>query len=176
MPALKIVRVSHEEDVFAAEETKVHTMSRRVISEMLDTAAREEANSSAPPPPESGVRTNGANRPSLTKSGTMPRIPAPAPLPVVSNDDDEDFEPTILSERVSLPRQALVTQLINEPPIIICPEPVAAAVVFEPADAPVRSEMPPVGRFDRRALAITVATFVATLVPALVILHHLLQR
>ena len=50
MSALKIARISHEEDVFAADETKVHTLSHQVISEMLNTAERQEAASSAPPP------------------------------------------------------------------------------------------------------------------------------
>lgn len=178
MPALKIVRISHEEDVFAADETKVHTLSRQVISEMLDTAAREEVSSSAPPPPESGVRAQDANRPAVSKSGMVPKVPAPGALPVVCDEEDEDMEPTVLSERVSLPRHQLVTQLMNEPPIIICPEPITEApvVAVETTLAPSPSATPTSHRFDRRALAITVATFLATLMPALVLLHHLLTR
>lgn len=186
MSAFKIVRVSHEEDVFAADETKVHTLSRQAITELLDTAARDEATSSAPPPPESGIRAQksgtGTERPSPTKSGMVPAFPRPAALPVMWEDDEEGLEPTRLSERASHPRQQLVTQLMNEPPIIICREESAETlpeiVVPEEVRVVVDAPAPSTGiqRIDRRALAITLATFLATLVPALVLLHHLLAR
>jgi hypothetical protein len=180
MAAHKIVHISHEEDVFAADETKVHTLSRQAISEMLDTAERREVLSSAPPP-ASGVRPQAAESPraAVTKSGTMQRVAMPAAppdaLPVTWSDEDEDLEPTRLSERSllarqeiprpELPRPQLVTQLINEPPVIICPPPMTTAV--QPDDR---------RALDRRALAIMIASFVVTLVPGLVLLHHLLSR
>ena len=194
LPALKIARITHEEDVFAADETKVHTMSHQVISEMLETAERQEAASSAPPP-ASGVRKAEGSRPAPTKSGMMPKIPRPAALPAVSYDeDDEGLEPTILSERasaISLPRQELVTQLMAEPPKIIetatpstppdqretLPEivPVEIVAIENVIEQPI-VVAPTRFRIDRRAIAITIATFVATLLPALVLLQHLMAR
>jgi hypothetical protein len=189
MSAFKIVRVSHEEDAFAADETKVHTLSRQAITELLDTAAREEVSSSAPPPPESGIRTpkatTGTERPLPAKSGMVPAFPRPAALPVMWEDDEEGLEPTRLSERASHARQQLVTQLMNEPPRIICREespadpPDALPEIVIPEDIRVVVAPAPstgIERVDRRALAITLATFLATLVPALVLLHHLLAR
>ena len=188
MSPLKIVRVSHEEDVFAAEETKVHTLSHQAISEMLDTAAKQEALTSSPPPPESGVRGLAAkgSRPAATKSGMMPKIPAAGRVPVIAGDEgDDDDAPTRLSERVSLPRQVLVTQLMTDPPVIITSAPTPATpivVVPEPSANDAMKDCmhfvaPPVREgIDKKALAITIATFVCTLLPGLVLLHHFLTR
>jgi hypothetical protein len=163
MRPLKIVKVPMDEDVFAAEETKVHTFSRQVIADMLDTAERAPASTSAPPP--SGVRE-------VKQSGTMAKIA------VVDYEEDDGLEPTRLSERMPVAR-ALVAQLIDAPPVIIH-RPATPAVpmndfqgwvhfdqVNEPAAKP---------RADRKALAITLVTFVVTLVTGLFALQHLLTR
>lgn len=202
MAPLKIARVHHEEDdVFAAEETKLHTLSRQAISEMLETAEKQEANSSAPPP-ASGVR-GAEGRPAVTKSGMIAKVPAPARLPVIDDvpvlsADDEDDEPTRLSERMSIPRPQLVTQLMKEPPVIIgsaaasVSMPVATVTpaqiaiteieVVVPGNHAYKASVPSASpaaldaRVDRGALAIAIAAFLCTLLPGLVLLHHLLTR
>jgi hypothetical protein len=190
MASLKIARLSEEEDVFAADETKVHTLSQQAISEMLDSAAREE--SSPPPPPSSGVRANAAPT-SLRKSGITPKIPPAAAMPVLweADDDVDDDEPTRLSDRAlpkpespkpelpkpELPSQNLVAQLINDPPIIICPTPTPEVPVLTADEHAQLVAMTTLHRnFDRKALAITLAAFIATLLPGLVLLHHLLSH
>jgi hypothetical protein len=181
MSALEIVRVSHEEDVFAADETKVHTLSRQAISEMLDTAAREDGTSSSPP--ESGVRAQnaGTERPVPSKSGMVRAFPRPTPMPVLWEDDEEGLEPTRLSERTSLPRQELVTQLLAEPPVIIrraepSDERETLPEVVVPEEVQSIAALAPSTGIDRHVVAITLVTFLATVAPALVLLHHLLTR
>lgn len=174
MAGLQIVRISNDEDVFAADETKVHTLSRRAISDMLESADRADTASSAPPP-ASGVREVEANRPAPSKSGMVPAIPRAAAVPVIAHDeDDSDLEPTTLHERAkptSIPRQELVQRLMAAPPVIICPPSIPpslpSAVALTPGGAPL---------LDRRMIAITLGAFIATVLPALALIHHLLQR
>jgi hypothetical protein len=189
MAALKVVRIDTEEDAFAADETKVHTLSRQAISEMLDTADRQAAVTSSPPP-ASGVRGQepATSRPAPTKSGMIPIVfPKPAALPLVWEDDGEDSEPTKLCSLPDMPRRELVTQLINDPPIILCPPTPVEAGTPPRIEIALHEGMSfdaaPEGRgvgvgvgVDRRALAITLVTFMVTLVPGLVLLHHFMSR
>lgn len=164
MSALKIARLTRD-DVFPADETKVHTLSRQAIAEMLDDATRKEKLSSVPPPP-SGIRT----------------VAHAPPLPVTWNDEDEGLEPTRLSERM-IGRPPLVTQLMSEAPVarLISQPPVIiqlpAAVDGErgPAALDARSYAAPAGA-DVRALAIGAIAFFATLVAGLTFVYFSLAR
>jgi len=166
--------VRHQEDVFAADETKVHTLSRARIGEMLDQAAIiEKKMASSVPPPPSGVRMRDA----VALASVAPQNHG---LPTVWNDDDEDeegLEPTRLSERFVLPTlpapfppssaaamQVLVApagEPVELPPMLVVPSSVA------PLSSSWSSERPSEREVNQRALVLGIVAFVATLVPAL---------
>jgi len=173
-PAFKIARLKMDEDVFAADETKVHTLSKQAITEMLETAERLDPLSSAPPPPLSGVRTVGnLEGPSATQSGEVPVVRVPTNVvPKLWQGDDEGLEPTRLSERGFLARPALVTELIEEPPVIVCrptpPEMIPIPVVIAPAANDVID-----AALNRRVRGVALAAFLLTVLPGLAAVYYL---
>lgn len=181
-----IPSLSEEEDVYAAEETKVHTLSRQAIAEMLDIAERQSPISSAPPPPLSGVRTVSLEDPDgslLEESGERPAVRAGSPA-IPALWDDEGLEPTRLSERMLLVRPALVTELMEKPPVILCatpspPEPSVFPSRHAASDVRARAvaanDVTDAGAaLDRRLRIVTLVAFFATLVPGLVLVRAFL--
>lgn len=190
----RIPVIRHGGDVYAADETKVHTFSRQAIAAMLQTAESDEACvSSAPPPaPPSGVRLKDGSP--CRAPARMTPVPPPPALPAVwahEEDDDEGLVPTTLHERAQALTEAdlLVDEELGPPPpssspalasltppssnvkITIAPE-TAAPMVLAPVLAPVaaapsiqtRTRAPGI---DWVTVAIFVVTFVGTIAAAL---------
>ncbi len=99
----RIPVIRHGEDVYAADETKVHTFSRQAIAAMLQTADVDEVKISAPPPPAppSGVRLKDGSAPPASRMTPVPPPPAVPKVWEEADDDDDSLEPTLLHEKAA---------------------------------------------------------------------------
>lgn len=190
----RIPVVRHGGDVYAADETKVHTFSRQAIAAMLEVAEGGEAPvSSAPPPaaPPSGVRLKDGSP--VRTSARMSTVPPPPALPAVWAEDDDDDEdgiaPTTLHERAeAISDSDLVTEDVAEPPPSSAPSSSPALASLTPPSAnvritiaPITASVPPLvlappvvapapqrdrGGIDFVTVAIFVVTFAGTILAA----------
>lgn len=181
----RIPVIRHGEDVYAADETKVHTFSRQAIAVMLQTAECDEGSlSSAPPPPAppSGVRLKDGSAP---PSSRMTPVPPPPALPTVWDveEDDDALEPTLLHEKaqaripdieVELPAVSLVPPVSTPTPT---PTPSPALAALTPPSADVKITIAPLAPIaprpkkpqglDAATVAIFFVTFIGTIAAAL---------
>lgn len=140
------------QDVFAADETKVHTLSRQAIARLLDDAER------AVPSPPSGIRMARGSAEELDTHAQEPEIPRAGGVPKLWGEADEEEPTQVSSARNSAPRPQLVTQLMASAPPAREKPPIITIAIHA---------VPPAEPRDRLTIVIGVVAFFATLLPSL---------